>query len=269
MKCLLFLCLSVLSLVAKEVKTSAYIDVKETETATQLRTANITYSRGGQKVTLFGAIHIADKNYYKTLNEQFTQCDVVLFEMVGGEALEGRQPAAAGADPEADPTFQVLSTLYDGYAQSLDLSSQTVEIDYTAKNFVHADLSLEEYLKLTEEKGGSLVGLALALQSEGEKPNMARMLNAMLTKNSNALKRSMVGMMAGAGKANALIGDTVIIGDRNQAAFDVLKAELAKGHQHIGIFYGAAHLADMNDRLSEMGFTKVSGTWNTAWYIPK
>ena len=269
MKSLVFLLLTLLPLWAEDLTRSAFIDVKETDSATLLRTANVTYQRGPQKVTLFGAIHIADQNYYKTLNEQFKQCDVLLFEMVGGEALQGRQPEEAAADKVADPTFKVLATLYDAYSRSLDLSSQTKEIDYTAKNFVHADLSLAEYQRLTEEKGGSLIGLALALQAEGEQPNMAKMLNALLTRNSNGMKRSLVGMMASSGKGSALLGETVIIGDRNRVAFEVLDAQLRKGHEHIGVFYGAAHLPDMDQRLAEMGFQKTGGTWNTAWHIPK
>ena len=70
----------------------------------------------------------------------------------------------------------------------LKLQGQKEGIDYTAKNFVHADLSLDEFEKLQAEKGESLISFALknAQQAEGAKkggaPNLdpAKLMMALL-----------------------------------------------------------------------------------------
>jgi len=58
---------------------------------------------------------------------------------------------------------------------------------------------------------------------------------------------------------------SVIVTERNKVALDVLKHTLDSGKRHISIFYGAAHMPDMSQRLRDMGFTPVSTEWETAW----
>ena len=41
----------------------------------------------------------------------------------------------------------------------------------------------------------------------------------------------------------------------------VLKKTIASGHTDIGIFYGAAHMRDMSQRLEAMGFHKTATAW--------
>jgi hypothetical protein len=48
----------------------------------------------------------------------------------------------------------------------------------------------------------------------------------------------------------------------------VLKAQLAGGKKHIGIFYGAGHLSDMDKRLREdFQLQPETITWLTAWNL--
>jgi hypothetical protein len=61
---------------------------------------------------------------------------------------------------------------------------------------------------------------------------------------------------------------SVIVVERNKVALDVLKKEIARGRKHLGIFYGAAHLTDMEQRLLEMGFKREKEEWLTAWDLP-
>ena len=78
-----------------------FIRVEENETATQLQTAVVRYTKGDATVELVGAVHIADKKYYDGLNTRFTGYDAVLFEGIGSPP----PPPAAGANanPEAAP----------------------------------------------------------------------------------------------------------------------------------------------------------------------
>jgi Fe2+ transport system protein FeoA len=59
----------------------------------------------------------------------------------------------------------------------------------------------------------------------------------------------------------------VLIADRNAAAVRVLERELGKKHKKLAIFYGAAHLPEMEKRLLRLGFTRGAQAWLTAWRI--
>jgi hypothetical protein len=62
---------------------------------------------------------------------------------------------------------------------------------------------------------------------------------------------------------------TVIVGERNKAAMTALKEQLSAGKQKLAIFYGAAHLPDMEVRLRELGFHKRGQRWLVAWDMVK
>lgn len=70
----------------------------------------------------------------------------------------------------------------------------------------------------------------------------------------------MTGMESGDG--------TVIVSERNKVALRVLQQQIKAGKQHLAIFYGAAHLPDMEKRLLAMGFTLQKDEWVTAWDLP-
>jgi hypothetical protein len=58
---------------------------------------------------------------------------------------------------------------------------------------------------------------------------------------------------------------SVILTERNKAAMAALKKSIAAGHKDLILFYGAAHMPDMSDRLEEMGFKPVGTKWRLAW----
>ena len=60
--------------------------------------------------------------------------------------------------------------------------------------------------------------------------------------------------------------NTILIADRNKAALRVFQKELVKGRKRIGIFYGAMHMPDFEQRLRlEYGLKQKSHRWITAW----
>ena len=67
----------------------------------------------------------------------------------------------------------------------------------------------------------------------------------------------------------ALAGNNVIIGQRNAKCLKVFRKQVKKGRKNIGIFYGAAHYPDMENRLLKMGYRKGKQSWMTAWDVPK
>lgn len=253
-------------------RADGFIRVDEDEKAARLQTAVTRYEKDGASVELIGAVHIADKAYYTKLNERFKGYDALLFEMIGGEKAADRQAAdEAGAK---DANLAGLHKVYDMVAKFLNLTGQMQTVDYTAPNFVHADLTLEEFAKLQEERGESLLGFALKAGKDApepaKQPDPAKLLSAMLSGKSNLVKLEIVHTLGqGDDQIAAFAGESVIITDRNQRCIDVMNRELAAGKRKLGVFYGAAHFPDMEKRLLDAGFKRTGQEWLTAWDIPK
>lgn len=251
-----------------------FIRIREDAEASRLQTAYFGYEKDGVKVDLIGAIHIADKRYYEFLNDSFEDYEALLFEMVGGERLGGGEKAP---EPEAKPQenkLAALLTVYETMEKTLGLSGQGAVIDYTAKNFVHADLTMKEFEDLQEERGESLLGFmiqsALTAKRPAREPSSINLMRGMLGGKPELVKRELMHSLADADKQiDSLDAENVIIGDRNARCIEVLDREIAAGKKKIGIFYGAAHFPDLERRLSEKGFTRVSSKWVTAWRVAK
>jgi ribosomal protein S8E len=113
---------------------------KEGKKLQAMQTAVVTYSNptdpNSPKITLIGAVHVGESEYYSNLNNLFRQYDSLLFEMV-------MDPADGVPDPEQRGVSPV-STIQVGMKDALGLAFQLDEVDYKAKNFVHADMTPQE-----------------------------------------------------------------------------------------------------------------------------
>lgn len=248
-----------------------FIRVDEDPAVARLQTAVTRYEKDGASVELIGAVHIADQEYYETLTERFKSYDALLFEMIGGERMKQAvkpEPAKDGQD------LSGLHKVYDMVAKFLNLTGQMDRIDYTAENFVHADLTHAEFTAMQKERGESLLGFALKAGKDApepaKQPDAAKLLAAMLSGKSNLVKLEIVHTLGeGDDQIAAFAGESVIISDRNQRCLEVMNRELAGGKRNLGVFYGAAHFPDMEKRLTAQGFQRVKQDWLTAWDIPK
>lgn len=242
-------------------------------------------SPDGIQVDLIGAVHVADKAYYTDLNTRFKDYDVLLYELVGKAiGAEGKEPAAAQEDAkEKKDKLKWLGILQGLMRDKLKLDFQLECIDYHAANFVHADMDTRQFFSTQEEKGESFLALwwkaYVAMEELQNDPAMARMQPGLI---------KMVELMIRGDSANELKmivgqefdaieklvegieaeGGTVIIGERNRVALEVMDREIKSGKKKLGIFYGAAHFVDMEKRLIERGFKKTGTTWLTAWDMP-
>ena len=258
-------------------KGTDFLRVHEDEHKVQLQTAVTRYEKNGVSVDLLGAVHIADRAYYDDLNKRFASYDALLFEMIGGENLvEGKAPAPAEGDEKS--AAAMLGNIYGMVSRFLKLTDQKSAIDYARRNFVHADLTLDEFTKLQAEKGESLLGFALETGNQAarngrapaKQPDMNRLVTAFLSGNSNAIKLELVHTLGqGDDQIAAFAGNSVIIGDRNAKCLRVLGEQVNGGKKELGIFYGAAHYPDMENRLLKEGYKKTGQEWIPAWDIPK
>jgi hypothetical protein len=261
-------------------ETTDFVQFEEASPVSKLRTATVTFTDDdGLEVDLIGAIHIADQSYYDTLNESFKGYDALLYEMVGSEREGPLQPGDLDRDGRGSNPIRSLQVMMQ---KTLELDYQLEGIDYTAKNFVHADMDAETFSTLQEERKEGLLKLVLQsykaqfkMMAEGKAPaslGIADVIKILLSGDSASGLKLVLGRQFD--QIEYLItamepeGGSVILTERNKVALKVLREQIDKGSKKIGIFYGAAHLNDMEQRLiDEFGLEKGRVVWNDAWTI--
>ena len=262
-----------------EVEESDFVRFDEGDNTSKLRTATITYSDGkGVDVDLIGAIHIADKSYYDGLNESFKDYDVLLYEMVGAARKGPLKPGDLDPGKGGNPirSMQIMMQ------KALELDYQMTGIDYTAKNFVHADMDARTFRKMQKDRKEGLLSMMLQsykaqfkMMAEGRAPatmSIADLIKILLSGDSASGLKLVLGRQFD--EIEYLISaiepeaGSVILTERNKVALKVLREQIDKGQKKIGIFYGAAHLPDMEERLiNEFGLKKGKTVWNDAWTV--
>ncbi|HEY4234124.1 MAG TPA: hypothetical protein VGM76_11905, partial [Lacipirellulaceae bacterium] len=234
---------------------------------------NATQPGPAISVDLVAAVHVADAGYYEQLNRRFEKYDAVLYELV---APEGTVVPRGRGTSNANP----LGAMQNGMKEILDLDHQLEKIDYTKKNFIHADMSPDQFMQSMKDRDESfltmymkLMGEALAQQSgmaaKGESPDLDLIAAFFSDDRPRRLKilfakqlADVEGLLAGFGGEEG----SVLITERNKAALKVLKEQLASGKTHLAIFYGGGHLVDMDARLrKDFNLQPSDITWLTAW----
>ncbi len=226
----------------------------------------------GATIDLVGAVHVGSSEYYQELNRRFATYDAVLFELVADPEirLAGRKDREGVINP--------VSSMQVAMKDALELQFQLDEIDYDAKNFVHADMTPDEFLKDMEKRKDSFVsmfarviGSSIAMQSTGGGGQEAAMLAAMMQPNrAVALRRVFAQQLDTAEMQMAGLADSkglsTLVTERNNKTMSVLRSELKSGKRKLAIFFGAAHLDDMHLKLERDFDAKLSQTtWVTAW----
>ncbi|MEQ1828374.1 MAG: hypothetical protein ABL921_20605 [Pirellula sp.] len=229
----------------------------------------------GAYVDLIGAVHIGTKSYYKDLNRRFKDYDAMLYELVA-------DPSVNKPQQRAERGFNPLGMMQTGMKDVLQLTFQLEEVDYTPANFVHADMSPEDFLEDMNKRGDGFVsmfarmmGAGLVVQnSKKGASQQADMMAAMLSKDTIKLRRvmaeqfeSMDSQMAGLADKS---GKSTLLTERNTKAFQVMEKQLQDGKKKLAIFYGAGHLLDMHRRLiHDYQATQTKIEWLDAWPLSK
>ncbi|GIW93714.1 MAG: hypothetical protein KatS3mg110_1755 [Pirellulaceae bacterium] len=229
-------------------------------------------------VDLVAAIHIGERSYYEELNRRFAAYDAVLFELVAPEDF--RVPEGARLDSQSGIGF-----MQKALQNLLGLEYQLHCVDYSKKNFVHADVSPEELAELMQKRGESFVMIfwkllqhsfeKLEKEAKGELPRSKRpsdwaLLMALLRQDRVVLKRTLAEEMTGMDEALAAIsaedGSSTIITERNKKALEVLRRQIQEGKRNLAIFYGAGHMPDIEARLEqEFRARRIGVEWLVAW----
>ena len=252
------------------------IQYDENNAPEYLQLANVRYAPANRHpsdvyVDLISAVHVGDKSYYESLNSLFKNYDAVLYELVAPEGTKV-------SDKSAGEGKSMLSALQHGMKNVLGLTFQLDEVDYDAENFVHADISPDDFVKSMDEKGESFLSMFLrmwlvGMQQQATNPNAINdmdLIFAMFSNNREAKLKQLVAVqfIEMDPVMNALEGKegSTILTTRNLKALKVLREQLDKGHKKLAIFYGAAHMPEMEELLiTDFNFKLVKTDWVNAW----
>jgi len=241
-----------------------------------METAIVRYKADGEDkrgltIDLIGAVHIGEKSYYDNLNKEFEQYEVLLYELV---APEGTRVPKGGGSGSGHP----VALMQNGMKDMLELEHQLHHIDYHKDNFIHADMSPDDFSKSMADRGESIwtmvfrmMGQQLAQQNKRtDRAPEADLFMALFDKNrALSLKRVMAEQfedLEGAMSAFEGPGGSTLISERNKVALKVLSEQIAAGKKRIGIFYGAGHMPDMEERLTkDFGMHRDTQRWLVAW----
>ena len=241
--------------------------------AQSLDTAIITYSNAaGITVDLIAALHIGEDTYYEGLNKKFEGYDSLLYELIAPKGVNSSAKEESGGN--------VLSFLQRGIKDFLKLDFQLDKIDYSRPNFVHADMSPDEFAQSMKKRGESPLSMILKIMlksSEIQKTNPGLsaeigLMQILMDPNQKAVMRTLLAEQFQDLETltQVLDGDegSTILSGRNEVALKVLKDEIAKGKKSFGIFYGAGHMPDMEKRLiKEFAMSCRAHTWVPAWKL--
>ena len=239
----------------------------------RLEAAIVTYrNAAGVTVHLVAALHVGEGSYYDGLNETFKTYDALLYEMV--------KPRGSAAPRPGVKSGGMVSGFQRFLKDVLELEFQLDRIDYSAPNFVHADLDAEKFFALQKERGESIFTLMFrSMLSEMQRqaagtgappitifdllaamnsPDSARQYKLLLARQFQDIESQIAGVEGEEG--------TVLVTERNKAALKVLKEQVELGRKNIGVFYGAGHMRGLEDALvGEMGFRRTGIEWRVAW----
>lgn len=249
----------------------ARVDTDNEGSPRALQLGIVSYIASGITVDLVSAVHVADPAYYAGLNDDFTGYDSLLFELVAPEDADFSRLAGGRKG--------LLSTAQVGLTKLLDLSFQLDEINYGAANFVHADLTPRGVRDSMAERNESFYTyfwrIFFASVNEYAKDPLGlqdwQLLGAMVGPDEDMSLKTMIAyQMTDLDQVQGILGDdsdSTIVGARNQRAIEVLHEQLDAGAEYVGIFYGVAHMPDLETRLLAMGFKYDRTRWVDAWLL--
>ncbi|GLU09866.1 hypothetical protein SLE2022_267040 [Rubroshorea leprosula] len=274
------------------------------------------------QVDLVSTIHIADKEYFETLQKELESYDCILYEMVTSrESLEDRGNTTMTKRLKVSRSrsrgFNILGFIQRQMARILMLDFQLDCLNYQDENWYHADLDFETFKLLQLEKGENFFTLArdMTLRSTKAMVQSASIRDDLdpwrskLLWASRVLPMPLVGLLIIGGVCADVGGQasefpelealsrldfgtamkvylakrltseftevkadieekSVIIGERNKAATEVLRRAINEGHNKIAILYGGGHMPDLGRRLrEEFDLIPSCVHWITAWSI--
>jgi hypothetical protein len=260
-----------------------YLRVTDGEDGTRILEIAVRTLRTGdgseRRIHLVGISHIGTQAYYDRIQQVLEGMDLVLFEGVGGdrEAFLNRDPAL-----DADELQPAL-------ARAVGLRFQLHAMDYSRPHFVNSDLSPGELValfagdnpaELSAEGLARLEATLESMQGDGLNAGVMRMFLRGIERHPPfalgvrwALVEILGAVRGDLGSVQGLpedIGDMlrILLRKRNDVVIRDVAAVLdgEDAPREIAIFYGAAHMHELEARLgAELGFWPEQTLWLPAF----
>ncbi|HYR59097.1 MAG TPA: hypothetical protein VEO95_10720 [Chthoniobacteraceae bacterium] len=262
-------------------KTAAFLRTTDLpESARGLQTGSTEYrpaSGSGASVWLIGVAHLGTAEYFKAIQQRLDRQTVVLYEGIGIHDVQ-QGPGALKGDSGIQGTL----------ADALGLKFQLDAIDYRRASFINSDLrapELEHEVKQRGADSGSASDetfnqLVDALQGTGMMGGALTQMIGFLGSSPQMREMTKLMLIEVLGQAGELIDAArnlspdvkdlfdVILTQRNAVVIRDLRAQLArlKPGQSVAVFYGAAHMDEIAQRLrDELHYAPVKTEWDTAF----
>jgi hypothetical protein len=249
--------------------------------------------KDGPRVTLLGVSHLGDAIYYEKIQKRLDSADLVLFEGVGfGDKVSQKDEGNSNA----------VSEMQLSLARSMGLVFQLEAIRYDRAHFRNSDISSEALLTRLEGgplkagpdgKNGSegksengtqrskelmeaLAGnsfvlnfLGKALSFFGKDPKFRALMKLAIVETLSAIEGDVTRLAESSGPGMEKFM-RILLEDRNAIVFrDLCKVLKGKNPpSSIVVFYGAAHMPDLENRLVEkLGFQPKGDDWLAAFGV--
>ncbi len=239
----------------------------------KLQTAIATYvNDDGVHVDLLSTAHVGETAFFRDLSRRFPKYDAVLYELV---AHRGEEANEEGVNEQQRMI-----------ASDCGLENQGPHMSYDRKNFVHADLDLEDIEKLEVAKHGTFKGalgegpgLKAAKDQRDTAGDAAIFADTQAAVKATTTPAEQTRLLRRAYSRQLALtarppeGETyprgmeVLVGARDEKVMKVLGEQMAAGKKKLAVLYGAAHMLDLEHRLLQMGFKRQSVLWQTAWTV--
>lgn len=267
-----------------------FIRIDEGQSPRTLQTSIIRYSMpDGREVALVGAVHLAHPEYYDALNTLFDSYDLVLYEMIvpdsefvtDGEVAEMSVDDIAenAKDREASMEMRVLSGMQSEMTDQLGLTFQLVGIDYSRDHFVHADMTDLQFQQSMDDRGESFLAAfgRLYLQALSQPTSVPQLsvsdmlVYVMAADKYRAMRVLLAEQLTQLDKMTPFLegpdGSTLVT-ERNKVVVERFRETLEGPARTFAIFYGAAHMPDLEQRLvDEFDLVRIGESWLDAWSL--
>jgi len=237
-------------------------------------------------VWLAGVSHVGESNYYARLQKLLDAQELVLFE-----GVTDRASRAAGRKV-FDTSKEELGSLQNTMAESLGLAFQLGAIDYERPNFRNSDLTIEQIAQLISKEapaggkpsktaqefqkmlemmqGDSLIGalVSAGMKLIGTNPKLQALMKLAMIEVLGRFKGDMSQFEGLPPEWKRLI--EILLRARNDVVLKDLQVELQKRApaKTIAIFYGAAHMEDLQRRLTrELHYRPAGEQWFPAFSV--
>ena len=193
-------------------------------------------------------------------------------EGVNADLSETTEPIDPSVKPKQSP-----EGIQTQLANALRVSFQLDEMDTTNPNWINADMDVNELQHALSEYGEDSLAILDMLGGESISAKIAGFILGFVERSpqlSSMMKLMMMDLLAFAETSDLLQqqGDAmhqVIVVGRNQVVIEDLKATIDAHPEYkdIAIFYGAGHMAGLENDLVEMGYEPGEDYWVEAMRV--